>query len=64
MQGTAQLYNLARGSLDRQLQRFEEFALETCLRVPAGLMASVQVMEKTRLRVHTSGRCFSLCSSD
>ncbi|KAL6782828.1 hypothetical protein ACKKBG_A08255 [Auxenochlorella protothecoides x Auxenochlorella symbiontica] len=43
MQGTAQLYNLARGSLDRQLQRFEEFALETCLRVPAGLMASVQI---------------------
>lgn len=38
MQGTASLYKLARDTLDHQLRRFEAYALETCLRVPDGLM--------------------------
>lgn len=42
MQGTARLYTAARDSLNRQLERFETFALETCLAVPPGL-TSVQV---------------------
>lgn len=43
MQGTARLYMAARDSLNRQLERFETFALETCLAVPPGLLTSVEV---------------------
>ena len=37
--GTAKLYTALHEELDQQLQKFEQYALETCLHVPAGLMA-------------------------
>ena len=43
MQATAALYDQARAALSSQLQRFEEFALETCLCIPPGLVTSAQV---------------------
>ncbi|KAK2079738.1 hypothetical protein QBZ16_002133 [Prototheca wickerhamii] len=42
MQATAALYDQARAALSSQLQRFEEFALETCLCIPPGLVTSAQ----------------------
>lgn len=38
--GSGQLYLALRGEVDAQLQKFEAYALETCLHVPAGLLAA------------------------
>ncbi|KAL4426023.1 hypothetical protein ABPG75_010039 [Micractinium tetrahymenae] len=38
LHGTSQLYLALRGEVDAQLQKFETYALETCLHVPAGLL--------------------------
>lgn len=40
LHGTGQLYLALKGELDAQLQKFEAYALETCLHVPAGLLAA------------------------
>lgn len=38
MKGTAALYKSCRSSLDAQLERFEKFALETCLHIPSDMV--------------------------
>ena len=38
--GSGQLYLALRAEVDAQLQKFEAYALETCLHVPAGLLAA------------------------
>jgi hypothetical protein len=38
VQGTAQLYQILQTKLKQQLQAFEQYAGETCLHIPAGLM--------------------------
>ena len=43
LQGTAALYSQQRRELDAQLQRFEAYALDICLRAPAGLLPPQQV---------------------
>lgn len=40
LHGTSQLYLALRGEVDAQLQKFEAYALETCLHVPAGLLVA------------------------
>ncbi|KAL4425160.1 hypothetical protein ABPG77_008265 [Micractinium sp. CCAP 211/92] len=40
LHGTSQLYLALRGEVDAQLQKFETYALETCLHVPAGLLSA------------------------
>ncbi len=40
VQGTAQLYQSLQTKLKQQLQAFEQYAAETCLHIPAGLMPS------------------------
>ncbi len=40
VQGTAQLYQILQTKLKQQLQAFEQYAGETCLHIPAGLMPS------------------------
>jgi hypothetical protein len=37
--GSSQLYLALKQEVDAQLQKFEQYALETCLHVPAGLLA-------------------------
>jgi hypothetical protein len=37
--GSGQLYLALRAEVDSQLQKFEAYALETCLHVPAGLLS-------------------------
>ncbi len=36
--GSSQLYLQLKQEVDAQLQKFEQYALETCLHVPAGLL--------------------------
>ena len=38
VQGTAQLHQSLLAKLELQLQNFEQYAWETCLHIPAGLM--------------------------
>ena len=38
MQGTADLYKILQARMTEQLQTFEQYATETCLHIPAGLM--------------------------
>ena len=40
VQGTVQLYQTLQTKLKQQLQAFEQYAAETCLHIPAGLMPS------------------------
>ena len=37
--GSSQLYLALKQEVDAQLQKFEQYALETCLHVPVGLLA-------------------------
>ena len=39
-QGTAQLHQALHSKLSQHLQTFEQYAKETCLHIPAGLMAA------------------------
>ncbi|KAL4853294.1 hypothetical protein ACK3TF_005719 [Chlorella vulgaris] len=43
--GSSQLYLALRGEVDAQLQKFEAYALETCLHVPAGLLAQPSTVD-------------------
>lgn len=40
LHGSSQLYLALRSEVDAQLQKFEAYALETCLHVPAGLLSA------------------------
>lgn len=43
LHGTSQLYLALRGEVDAQLHKFETYAVETCLHVPAGLLVAAAV---------------------
>ena len=43
---TSQLYLALRAEVDAQLQKFEGYALETCLHVPAGLLLTQGVRRR------------------
>lgn len=40
IQGTADLYKILQARTIEQLQTFEQYATETCLHIPAGLMSA------------------------
>lgn len=56
LHGTSQLYLALRSEVDIQLQKFETYALETCLHVPAGLLVEAAVRWPSVEGQHGSGR--------
>ncbi len=55
-QGTSALYLRLNVDLDAQLQKFEQYALKTCLHQPAGLILAVRAGSRDEL----SSRCSDL----
>lgn len=47
LQGTVQLHQTLQTKLKQQLQAFEQYAAETCLHIPAGLMPSEVTLPQT-----------------
>ncbi|DBA94361.1 hypothetical protein WJX77_003460 [Trebouxia sp. C0004] len=47
LQGTAQLHQILQTKLKQQLQAFEQYAGETCLHIPAGLMSAEVTLPQT-----------------
>lgn len=52
LQGTAQLYEMQKVQISTQMEKFERYALEVCLHVPAGLI----VEEVSRISLFSRAR--------